>query len=140
MSVVAKRDNYRLAGRPSIRGIMPEVATLMTDGVRGDRQVLPQQLKPYPQIELCQGEECIVHDNCNSPGKRPVYPEWTERDRSWLDIKRWVNHSDGNYGTVCTAENDLVVIDSDEPKFKQHIESNLPETFTVRTANGHCLL
>jgi hypothetical protein len=48
-----------------------------------------------------------------------------------------VNHSDGNYGTVCTAENDLVVIDSDEPEFKQHIESNLPETFTVRTANGH---
>ena len=105
------------------------MSELLSEGV-------PDQLSQYPKIALCQPDGCIVHDNCNSPGKAPISKDWQNKDESWIQVKRSIESTGGNYGVVCRPDNDLVVIDSDSNEFTSILRESLPDTFTVETANG----
>jgi len=90
---------------------------------------IPDQLIDYPLIRVCR-PDCRSHDDCNTPGKRPVT---SVEDDNHLDrIKSWVNR-DGNYGIVAKSNNDLVIFDSDSEAFSDLLAQYLPSTLRVRS-------
>lgn len=96
--------------------------------------MIPEQLQDYPLIPVCR-PECRSHQDCNSPGKRPVSS--TKDDHPINRITSWVNRG-GNYGVVARSDNDLVIFDSDSVKFSALLDEHLPKTFAVESGGaGH---
>jgi hypothetical protein len=97
--------------------------------------VIPQQLRQYPLIKVCQ-PQCKIesHGDCHSPGKRPARS--VQSHRPIAEIRRWLEQ-DGNYGVVATSDNDLVILDSDTQEFADLVRRDLPDTFTVQTGSGN---
>lgn len=93
--------------------------------------VIPEQLAEKDLVRVCS-PECTVHDNCDSPGKRPVKRNSAVEPLSV--VREWVE-SGGNAG-IWLGGSSLVVVDIDEREAARAALETLPETFEVETGSG----
>lgn len=94
---------------------------------------IPDQLSDYSLIRVCS-PSCSVHQDCDSPGKRPVSK--VQDIESTEAVNRWVRNG-GNAGIVPTKSDDLVVLDIDSDELQRAVREYLPQTFTVATSSGY---
>jgi hypothetical protein len=85
--------------------------------------MIPSQLCGFQFIRVEAGE------------KRPIEKQWSQHGLAFGDpgLARWID-SGGNYGVLGSKIH--CIIDADNPKVSEAIETEFPATFTVLTGSG----